>query len=142
MSQNHRIIWVGRDLQRSSSPTPAAVSMDIFNYIRLLRAPSSLTLKVARDGQPFPVFQHPHYKNFLPHTQVYIIPCPVTTGPAKKPVSIFLISPLLLKCCNKVSPEPYALEVNSSTEYSGQQLKLLRHLFPGGPREVSKSTDI
>jgi len=51
------------------------MSRDIFNYIRLLRALSNLTLNVPRDralaislGNPF-VFHHPHRKKFLPYIQ-------------------------------------------------------------------------
>jgi len=50
-SQNHRTVWVGRELQRSSSPPPPpAVSRGIFNCIRVLRAPSNLAWNVSRDG--------------------------------------------------------------------------------------------
>jgi len=47
------------------------MNRDTFNQIRLLRAPSTLTLDVPRDGafshlsgQPVPGFHHPH-KNFF-----------------------------------------------------------------------------
>jgi len=45
---------------------PPAITRDIFSCIRLLRAPSSLTLNVSRDGAYVPVFHHPHCKKFLP----------------------------------------------------------------------------
>ena len=79
------------------------MSRDIFSQIRLLRAPSNPTLNVSKNGtstlsgQPVQVFHHPHWKIFLPYIQSKstFFNCPIITGPAKKPVSIFLISPTL-----------------------------------------------
>jgi len=48
-SSDHRLVWVGRDLSRPSSPTPA-MGRDISNQIRVLRAPSSLAWNGSRDG--------------------------------------------------------------------------------------------
>ena len=45
----HRIVWVGRDLQRPASPTPCH-GRDISNQTSLLTTPSDLTLNVPRDG--------------------------------------------------------------------------------------------
>ena len=53
-------------------------------------------------GQPVPVFHHPHCKKCLPSVQSKstlfefktITPCAITTGPAKKFVPVFLMSPL------------------------------------------------
>jgi len=53
-------------------------------------------------GQLLLVFHHPHTKEFLPYMQSKsallqfktITACPIATGPAEKPVLIFLISPL------------------------------------------------
>ncbi|KAK4829865.1 hypothetical protein QYF61_007257 [Mycteria americana] len=76
---------------------------DIFNYIRLLRAPSNLTFNVSRDGASttslgnlFQCFTTLTVKNFF-----------LRSSPTKKFVPIFLIRPLeVLKGCNKVLPEP------------------------------------
>lgn len=43
----HRVVWVGSDLLKSSSPIPPAVSRDIFDQVRFFRAPSNLTLSVS-----------------------------------------------------------------------------------------------
>ena len=49
MSYNYRILWVEGNF-RGQLAQPPAVSGDIFNQTRLLRAPSSLALNVSRDG--------------------------------------------------------------------------------------------
>ena len=47
----------------------------------------------------------------LPSSSLKPLPCPIATGSAKKPVLIFLISPLWVpKACTKVSLEPYLLQ--------------------------------
>ncbi|KAM9644853.1 uncharacterized protein ACIBXB_013062 [Morphnus guianensis] len=70
-------------------------------------------------GQPLPGSCYPHPKKFLPYVQSKstlfqfkpVTPYPVTTGPGKKSVSIFLISPFyILKGCSKVSLEPSLLQ--------------------------------
>ncbi|KAF1436303.1 Copine-8, partial [Spheniscus mendiculus] len=69
-------------------------------------------------GKPVPVSHHPRGKKFLPYVQSKsallkfkaIPPCPVTTGPTKKFVPIFLI----LKGHNKVSSEPSVLQAEQS----------------------------
>jgi len=38
------MVWVGRDLQRSPSSNPTAISRDTFCYTRLLNAPPILAL--------------------------------------------------------------------------------------------------
>ena len=65
--------WVGRDLQRPSSPNPCSEQGHL-QQTRLLRSPSSLALNLSRDGasttgQPVPGSHHPHCKKFLPHIQ-------------------------------------------------------------------------
>ncbi|KAK4807231.1 LOW QUALITY PROTEIN: hypothetical protein QYF61_024351 [Mycteria americana] len=105
---NHRMVWVGKDLQRSSSPTP--LSWAGTSFTRLLKAPSNLTLNNSNDGASttslgnlFQSLTTLIFKTFAP--------CPVTTGPGEKSVPIFLRSPLyILKGCNKVSPEPSLLQ--------------------------------
>jgi len=70
-------------------------------------------------GQPVPAPHHPHHKEFLSFIQSKstlcqfkaITPCPITTGPCKKPPSSFLAGPLeVLEGCCKVSPEPSPLQ--------------------------------
>jgi len=48
-SQNHRVVWVGMAF-KGHLAQPPAMSRDIFNWIRLLRAPSNLAWHVPRDG--------------------------------------------------------------------------------------------
>ena len=86
---------------------PRAMGMDIFNWIRLLRALSNLALKVSRDGaspvlwskasgQPGPGPHHPHCKKFLPYILSEcplfqfktIPPCPIATCLPKKPIHL------------------------------------------------------
>jgi len=52
--QNHRMIWVGRDLTDHLAPTPPAMGRDTFHWTRLLKAPSSLALNTAREGEATP----------------------------------------------------------------------------------------
>ena len=49
-SQNHRMVWVGKDLKYHLVPTPSAMGRNIFHLIRLLRAPSNPPLNTAREG--------------------------------------------------------------------------------------------
>jgi len=53
-SQNHGMFWVGRE-KVFRGPTPPAVSRDIFNQTRLLRALSYLTLNISKDGATPPL---------------------------------------------------------------------------------------
>jgi len=47
MSQNHGMLWAGRDLQRPASPTPCSEQ----GHLQLDQAAlSSLALEVSRDG--------------------------------------------------------------------------------------------
>jgi len=46
------MVWIGRDLYRSSLSNPAAMSRDTFHWTRLLKAPSSLALNTAREREP------------------------------------------------------------------------------------------
>ncbi|KAK4831204.1 hypothetical protein QYF61_016041 [Mycteria americana] len=112
--RNHSIVWVGRDLYRSSSTTPPAMSRDIFNYIRLLRAPSNLALNVSRDGASttslgnlFHCFTTPTVKNFFLLSSLNLPSFTLKTLPL-----VLLQQALLkiLKGCNKVSPEPSLLQ--------------------------------
>jgi len=51
-SQNHRMVWVGRNLKYNLVPTPLAMGRDTFHYTMLLRAPSNLALNTSREGEP------------------------------------------------------------------------------------------
>lgn len=94
------------------------MSREIFRSVRLLRAPSSLTLNVSRDGgihhlsgQLVLVFYHPHYKSFLPFIKflLYFLikstllqfkiatPWSIATSPAKKSVPVLLVVLKVLK---------------------------------------------
>jgi len=55
--QNHGIVeWVGLEGTFKGHPVqPPAMSRNIFNQIRLLRAPSNLTWNVSRDGASPPL---------------------------------------------------------------------------------------
>ncbi|KAK4811013.1 LOW QUALITY PROTEIN: hypothetical protein QYF61_015717 [Mycteria americana] len=78
--------------------------------IRLLKAPSNLTLNVSRDGASTTSLGN-LFQCFTTLIFKTITPCPIATGPAKKSLSIFLRSPLyMLKGCNKVSLEPSLLQ--------------------------------
>ncbi|KAK4824741.1 hypothetical protein QYF61_018213 [Mycteria americana] len=82
----------------------------IYTKIRLLKAPSSLTLNVSRDrasttslGNLFQCLTTLIFKT--------IAPCPVTTGLAKKSVPVFPIGSLeVLEGCSKVSLQPSRLQ--------------------------------
>ena len=88
LSQNHRMVRIGRDLWRSSGPTrlpkqshlqQAAQDYVQADYVYLQRRFHNLP------GQPVPVLRHPQSKEVLPHVQmellmlqfVPIAPCPV-----------------------------------------------------------------
>ncbi|KAK4818643.1 hypothetical protein QYF61_016614 [Mycteria americana] len=89
---------------------PPAMGRDIFHQIRLLRAPSNLALNVSRDGASTTSLGD-LLQGFTTLTFQTITPCPIATGRAKKPVPIFLISPLeVLKGHDKVSLEPSLLQ--------------------------------
>lgn len=45
------MVWVGRDLLRSSTSNPLAVGRDIFHHTRWLKVPSNLVLNTSRDGE-------------------------------------------------------------------------------------------
>ena len=51
LSQNHRMVWVGRDLKAHATPIPAA-GRAVPHQLRLPRAPFSLGLSTSRDGAP------------------------------------------------------------------------------------------
>jgi len=85
------------------------MSSDIFNSIKLLRALSSLALNASRDGasttslgNPFEYFTTLIVKNLFLISSLKstlfqfktITPCSIATGPAKKFVPFFLVSPL------------------------------------------------
>ncbi|KAK4811172.1 hypothetical protein QYF61_019803 [Mycteria americana] len=74
--------------------------------IRLLKAPSNLTLNTSNDGASTTSLGN-LFQCLTTLILKTIAPCPVTTGPGKKSLSTFLIRPLyVLKGHNKVSPEP------------------------------------
>jgi len=98
-SQNNRMAWVGRDLERSSSPTLPAMSRDIFTLIRLHRAPSNPTLSVSRDGasttslgNQFQCFSTLIVKNF------FLIPSLNLPSLSFKLLPLVLLQQALLKC--------------------------------------------
>jgi len=106
MSQ--RIIgWFGLEGTSKGHPVqPPAMGRDKSNQIRLLRVPSKLALNVSRDGaapsspgslgQGFTMLI---VNNFFLISSLNLLkaitPCPVAKGPEKKPVPVFLLSPLL-----------------------------------------------
>jgi len=66
------MVWIGRDLQDHLVPTPPAMSRDVFDQTRLLRAPSNLGLNTAREraataslGNLFQCFTTLMVKNFF-----------------------------------------------------------------------------
>ena len=69
--KNHRMLWVGRDLWRSSSPL--AENRDIFNQMRLLRASSNLALNVSRGGASPTSLGNPKVKEDLPLGQAALV---------------------------------------------------------------------
>lgn len=48
-TQSHRMVWGGRDLQRSSSPNLCHGQGHLEHYVGLFKAPSSLTLNTFND---------------------------------------------------------------------------------------------
>ena len=90
MSQNHRIVGVGRDLCGSSSPTLLLKQGHLHQAAQDLVQVGLEYLQRRRlhnlPGQPVPVLRHPQREEVLPHVQtklpvpqfVPIAPCPVT----------------------------------------------------------------
>jgi len=105
---NHRILSVGRDLQRSSSPTPLQLTgtPQIDQIAQGLIHPRLENLQGRSinhiSGQPVPVPHHPHCKRLFLDVQTKstvfkletIYPCSVTIDPCKEPVPLFPIAPL------------------------------------------------
>lgn len=114
-------VWVGRDL-KDHPVHPLAMGTTPSTHPAwpwILPGVGWGTLSSSR--QPGP--HHPHHERFSPYMQSKsalsqfrtISLCPVTTGPGKKSLPIFLISPLyILKGCSKVSPEPHLFFPHSS----------------------------
>ncbi|KAK4810366.1 hypothetical protein QYF61_019285 [Mycteria americana] len=97
--------------KRKQHLTPSATSRDIFNYIRLLGALSSLSLNVSRDGAPttsrgnlFQCFTTLIVKKF------FLISTLNLPSFSLKPLPLVLSQQALLKSCNKVSTEPSLLQ--------------------------------
>jgi len=70
--QNHRIIWVERDLSRSSSPNPCNEQGHL-QLDKVAQSPVQPDLETFQvwgnyhlSGQPVPMFHHAQSKNFLP----------------------------------------------------------------------------
>jgi len=94
---------------------------------------------------------HPHCEKFLPYIQYksnffqfkIIAPCPVTTSPGKKRLSVFLISPLyILKGHNKVTLEPSLLQAEqpqlSQPFFTGEAFQPSDHfLWPSSGSAVT-----
>ena len=70
-SQNHRIAGVGRDLQRSSSPTllPKQVPYNRLHEVDIQMGLEYLHRRRLHklSGQPVPVLHHSYRKKVLPH---------------------------------------------------------------------------
>jgi len=49
ITQNHRMVWVGRDFTDHLVPTPLPWAVTPSNYSRLLKAPSNQALNTSRD---------------------------------------------------------------------------------------------
>ena len=74
-SLNHGMVWVGRDLQGSSSPTPGSAQGHL-QLDQVAQSPVQPGLERFQGwglhhlpGQPVPGFHHPHGKKFLPYIQ-------------------------------------------------------------------------
>lgn len=97
-SHNHRMIWIGRDLLRSSSHQPSCHGQGFYPLDQTAQIPIQPVLEHFQQGgihsvseQPVPVFHYPHCKIFLPYVQSKstfiqfktIASCTVSTGPGK-----------------------------------------------------------
>jgi len=123
--QSYNILFWKTPLKDFLSNCPA-LNRDTYSWIRLLRALSSLTLNVTRNGAATTslgnlcqCFTYPnHKKNFSyiqPNSHLFwfetISSCPITTDPAKESVPFFLTSSLLiLKDCSQISLESSHLQ--------------------------------
>ncbi|KAK4816767.1 hypothetical protein QYF61_022765 [Mycteria americana] len=136
---------------RDGSPSSYLHQRDIFNWIRLLRAPSNLTLNVSRDevstaslGNLFQCFTTLIIKDFSLISSLNLLSFSL------KPLTLVLLLQALLKIlkgCIKVSPEPSLLQAEQpqlsqpfligevlqpSHHFCGPPLDLLQqlHVFP------------
>ena len=73
LSWNHRMFWVGRDFERSSSPNPCSEQGHL-QLDQVAQSPVQPGLECFQvwglhslSGQPAPVFHHPYGKEFLPY---------------------------------------------------------------------------
>ena len=92
ISQNHRIVGVGRDLERSLGPTPPAKagSLEQAAQVGVQTGLEYLQRRTLHNlpGQPVSVLRHPHREEVLLHVGaelpglhlVAITPCPVPTN--------------------------------------------------------------
>ena len=148
LSQNHGMAEVGRDLWRSSSPTPLPkqghlerIAQDCvqmaFEYLQGWRLH-----KVC--GQPVPLLGHPHSEKVFPHVQeeppvfhfVPIASCPVTGHLWKEAGSVFLSPSLqIFMYTDKFPPEGSLLQAEQSLlsqPFSIEEMFLYLH-HPCGP---------
>ena len=107
LSQNHRMVGVGRDLCESSSPTPLPKQGLLQQAAHGLVQAGLDYLQRRRHhslpGQPVPVFRHPQSEEVPPHVQsellmLHFVPiafCPVAGHHWKQSVPI-LLTPTLL----------------------------------------------
>jgi len=115
------MLWFGRGLQRSSSPTPPSMSSEQGHLPldQVAQSPIQPDLECFQgwslhylSGQPVPGFHHPHCKKCLPYIQSKsgllwfktITSCPVRTSLAERSALD------VLKGCYKVSPQPSLLQ--------------------------------
>ena len=136
MSQNHRIVGVGRDLCGSSSPTPPPKQGHLQQAAQDLVQAGLEYLQRRRlhnlTGQPVPVLRHPQREEVPPHVQtelpvpqfVPITPCPVTGHHWKElgPIWANLLrvhsnssSRSLMKKLNKTGPKNWVKEAQTIT---------------------------
>ncbi|KAK4826030.1 hypothetical protein QYF61_003851 [Mycteria americana] len=115
---------------------PRAVSRDIFNLIRLLRAPSNLTLNVSRDGASTTSLANllQCFTTLIVKT-FFLISSLNLPSFSSKPLPLVLLQQALLKILkgpNKVSPEPSLLQAEqpqlSQPFFIGEMFHPLDHL--------------
>ena len=106
ITQNYRMLGVGRDLWGSSSPTPLPKQGHLEQAAQDLVQAGLEYLQRRRlhnlPGQPVPVLRHPQREEVLPHVQtelpmlqfVPVVPCPVA-GHHGKEFGPILLTPTL-----------------------------------------------
>ena len=132
-SQNHRMVEVGKDLWRSSGPTPCSSRA---TQSQLPRTMFRRYLNIAKEGdhnllqQPVPGLSHPHSEKVFPDVQaeppvfqfVPIVSGPVAGHHCKEPGSAFFTSSLhVLIYIDKIPPEPSLLQApqHNESRYGG-----------------------